>query len=125
MGIPYGKSYEDSDEEYPGYIREFGIGVAYQRYLWRDLYVVQHALPLLQMYMDEDDKKIQNGFQLFCTSRVGYHLEFFDNKWFVEPSLAFTYWPIKTNVPNSFEEMDDKWNNYFLFEPGLHFGYKF
>ena len=125
LGIPYGPSFEDPDEEYPGYIREFGIGFGYQRFLWKDLYVSQHAIPLMRIYMDEDDNKIQNGFQLFCTSRVGYHVKLFGDNWFVEPSMAATFWPIKTNVPDSFEDLDDKWNSYFLFEPGLHFGYKF
>jgi hypothetical protein len=44
---------------------------------------------------------------------------------FIDPSIAFTCWPVKTNVPESFAAMDRKWPSYFLFEPGLHFGIVF
>lgn len=125
LGIPYGSSYDNPDEAYLGYIREFGIGVAYQRYLWKALYSGIHALPLYQSYMDENDKKIQNGFELFLTFRLGYHISFFSYRFFIEPSIAMTYWPINTNVPDEFKKIDSKWPNYFLFEPGLHCGIMF
>lgn len=32
LGIPYGKSKEAPEEEYPGYIREFGVAFVYQRF---------------------------------------------------------------------------------------------
>jgi len=125
LGIPKGSSsYEAKGEDYPGYIRGTGIGVAYQRYLWEDLYVQVHALNLIQKYVNEKTDKDQYGYQLFCTFRVGYHIRFFDDKWFLEPSLATTYWPINTNIPEAFKSVEKKWNNY-AFEPGLHFGFKF
>jgi len=57
--------------------------------------------------------------------QLGYHFQFFKNRFFLEPSVAMTHWPINTNVPESFERVESKWSNYFLFEPGLHFGFKF
>jgi hypothetical protein len=75
--------------------------------------------------VNEEGEKIQNGFQLFLTGRVGYHIRLFKDRFFLEPSIAVTYWPINTNVPESFAEVEKKWPNYFLFEPGLHFGVKF
>lgn len=36
------------EEEYPGSVREYGLGVAYQRFLWKDAYTAVHALPLLK-----------------------------------------------------------------------------
>lgn len=125
LGIPYGSSFESAEYEYPGYIREYGLGVAYQRYLWKDLYTAIHAVPFLQKYVDKDGKKIQNGFQLFMTGRIGYHVRLFKDRFFIEPSLAVTYWPINTNTPESFKKLEEKWPNYFLFEPGLHLGVKF
>jgi hypothetical protein len=125
LGIPYWASADAPDRDYPGSIREYGIGLAYQRFLWRDLYAAFHATPLLQQYLDEDGKKIQNGFQLFLTLRAGYHFGFFADRLFVEPSVAVTAWPIKINAPDSFARVDGKWPNYFLFEPGLHFGVRF
>ena len=125
LGIPYGPSYESTDEFYPGLVRGYGLGLAYQRYLCKNFYSTVHATPLHQNYMDAENKKIQSGFQLFLTLRFGYHLKLFKNRFFFEPSVAFTYWPINTNLPESFSKVENKWPNYFLFEPGLHFGIKF
>lgn len=125
LGIPYGSSFQSTEYEYPGYIREYGVGIAYQRYLWKDLYTAIHAVPFLQKYVDKEGKKIQNGFQLFMTGRIGYHVRLFKDRFFIEPSLAVTYWPINTNTPAGFKKLEDKWPNYFLFEPGFHLGVKF
>lgn len=125
LGIPYGTSFQSPDEKYPGYIREFGIALAYQRFLWKGAYTAVHAMNALQRYADDDDIKIQNGYQLFMTYRLGYHVELFKSRLFIEPSVAITHWPVNTNVTESFAELESKWPNYFLFEPGLHFGIKF
>jgi len=102
----------------------YGVGAAYQRFLWRGGYAALHALPLLQQYVDSRGERIQNGFQLFITLRAGYRVDLFRDRAFLEPSVAFTYWPINTNVPESFARMDARWPNYFKFEPGLHFGFR-
>lgn len=125
LGIPYGKSLEAPEEKYPGYIRDFGIGLVYQRFLWKGIYASIDAMNTLQRYVNEDNIKIQNGYQLFMTYRLGYHLEFLKNRFFIEPSVAMTHWPVRTHVPESFATLDNKWPNYFLFEPGLHFGINF
>ena len=125
VGIPYGESFEAPEEEYPGYVRSLGVAFAYQRFLWKGAYAAVHAFNSRQSYFDESDNKIQNGYQLFMTFRLGYHIPLFKNRFFIEPSIAVTHWPINTNVPESFKVLEDKWNNYFLFEPGLHFGVKF
>ena len=39
--------------------------------------------------------------------------------------LKIARWPITTIVGESFTKLESKWPNYFLFEPGFHFGYKF
>jgi len=125
LGIPYGPAMGAPEEEYPGKVRGMGVGVAYQRLLWRGLYAAAHALPLLQRYSGEDGRHIQNGFQLFTTLRAGYQRKLFSDRWFIEPSVAATAWPINTNVPSPFAALDRKWRSYFLFEPGLHFGRRF
>ena len=125
LGIPWGPSFGKEEEEYPGRVRGIGLGVAYQRLLWRGLYVAGHALPLLQRYSDRSGTHLQSGFQVFTTLRTGYQVNLFSNRWFIEPSVAATAWPINTNVPASFAALDRKWNKYFLFEPGLHFGRRF
>ncbi len=123
LGIPYGSSMGAAEEAYPGHIREYGAGVAYQRFLWMGLYTSLSAVPFLRQYFDTDGRKIQNGFQLFMTLRVGYHVRLFDRA-FLEPSVAFTAWPISTNVPAAFAAQDRKWPSYFLAEPGFHFGFE-
>lgn len=125
LGIPYGKSFEAPEEKYPGYIRDFGVGLVYQRFLWKGFYASIDAMNSLQRYVNEENLKIQNGYQLFMTYRLGYHLKLFKNRFFIEPSVAMTHWPVRTNVPESFAKLDNKWPNYFLFEPGLHFGINF
>jgi hypothetical protein len=125
LGIPWGDARVAPEEKYPGYIREFGIGLVYQRFLWKGLYASVDAANMLQKYVDEENNKIQNGYQLFMTYRLGYHVQLFKNRFFIEPSVTATHWPIKTNVPESFAGFESKWPNYFLFEPGLHFGVKF
>jgi hypothetical protein len=125
LGIPYGDSFQDPEEKYPGYIRDFGIGLVYQRFLWKGAYASVDAMNCFQRYVDENNRKIQNGYQLFMTYRLGYSFQLFKDRFFLEPSISMTHWPIKANVPESFAEMEDKWPNYFLVEPGLHFGINF
>lgn len=125
VGVPYGPSFESPEVSYPGYVRETGIGVAYQRMLQGNFYSAVHVLPLVKQYYDETDQRIQNGFRLFLTLRAGYQFKFFSNRFVLEPSLAATYWPIDTNMPAAFEEKERRWPNYFLLEPGLHFAVRF
>jgi hypothetical protein len=124
LGIPYGSSFMSAKEAYPGHVREYGVGVAYQRFLWNGLYSSLEAVPLLRQYYDSQDHEIGNGFQLFLTLRLGYHIDLFDRV-FLEPSIAFNQWPVSTNVPDGFAAQDRKWPSYFLFEPGLHMGVEF
>ena len=119
---PLGIQYWQSGDPYPGRTRDFGLGVAYQRFLWRGAYAAVHAVPFVQQYLDEEGGVIQTGFQLFMTLRFGYHFSAFNDVFFIEPSVAFTTW-VNTNMPASFQEQDDRWSSFFLFEPGLHFGF--
>ena len=125
LGRPYGSDYGSDNSNFAGSIKAFGVGLVYKRFLWEGLYAAIHSTAFHQNYLDLERKKIQSGFQLFNTLRFGYHLKLFKNRFFIEPSIAFTYWPINTNLPNYFQVEEDKWPNYFLLEPGLHFGINF
>ncbi|WP_020594953.1 hypothetical protein [Spirosoma panaciterrae] len=125
LGIPWGPSFDAPGLNYPGHVRILAPTLAYQRYWWKGVYTAVHALNAFEKYMDESNKKIGNGYTLYLTFRLGYHLKFFKNRIFFEPSVGLTYWPVRTNVPESFKAVENKWPNYFPFEPGLHFGYKF
>ena len=125
LGIPYGKSFEAPEEKFPGYIREKGFALAYQRFLWKGLYTGVHVMSAWQTFVDNDGKKIDKGFQIFNTYRVGYHIKLFNDRFFIEPSIAITHRPYFTKMPDSFKQLDDKYSRFFFGEPGLHFGFNF
>jgi len=126
LGIPYtSKSFEAPETEFPGYIREYGFAFAYQKFLWKGLYAGVHVMNTWQNFVDVDGKKVDNGFQIFSTYRIGYHFKLFKDRFFIEPSIAVTHRPYHTRMPDSFKQLDDQWPKYLLGEPGLHFGYNF
>jgi len=109
-------------EDFPGFIRAYGIGIIYQRFLWRKFYSTIHVNSFLQNFYDENKEKLQSGFQLYLQFRLGYRFELLKNRFFLEPSISFNHWPINTNFPKTFKQKEDNWPNYFLFEPHLNFG---
>lgn len=120
----FNKSYGKPEEKFPGYIREYGIAIAYQRFFWKGLYAAVHVMPTLQIFVYENGNKVDNGFQIFCTNRVGYHFKLFKDRFFIEPSLGIAYRPYHTEMPDGFKQKDDKWPK-FTPEPGLHIGFNF
>ena len=120
----YNKEYGTPEEKFPGYIREYGIGLAYQRYFWKGLYVAVHAMPMWQTFKNENGDKLDNGFIIFNTYRAGYHIKLFKDRFFIEPSVGVAGRAFYTKMPNGFKEKDDKWPKYTP-EPGLHFGVNF
>ncbi len=118
-------TYGSSSRSYPGKIQAYGIGIGHQQFYWKGLYSTIQATPFFQQFFDLKDRKIGDGFQLYLQLRLGYRFEFFNKRCFLEPSVAFNYWPINTNIPDSFKEVDNRSVNYYLFEPGLHFGFRF
>lgn len=125
MGIPMGPHLQQESEFYPGNIREFGVGVSYQRFLWKGLFTSVQILPLKKIYLDENKNKVAEGFKLYTSYHLGYHIRLFKNRLFVEPQVHCNYWPINTKGPEGFEEKERKWNNYYLFEPNLFVGVNF
>lgn len=125
IGIPWGPSFDAPGLNYPGHVRILAPTLAYQHFWWKGVYTAVHALNAFEKYADGNNKKIGNGYTLYITYRLGYQLQFFKNRFFFEPSIGFTHWPVRTNVPASFKAVESKWPNYFLYEPGLHFGFNF
>jgi hypothetical protein len=125
IGIPYGKSFEAEGAGFPGSIRDYGIGIGYQRFLKKGLYAQVQVFNFLQIFANKDGKKIDNGFQIFNQYRVGYHFKLFKDRLFIQPSIAITHRPFHTKMPDGFKQQDDKWSKFFFGEPGLHFGYNF
>ena len=117
---------ESGSEFYPGHVRETGIGISYQRMLWKGLFATVEVLPQYKTYLDENNNKIGNGFKLYNSFHLGYHLAFGKRKrLFIEPQIHSQFWVFDTNTPEDFKALDNKWTNYFLFEPNLYIGIKF
>ncbi|NQX91626.1 MAG: hypothetical protein HRT74_05795 [Flavobacteriales bacterium] len=130
MGINYWdgvvEKIDSGTEYYNGYLRETGIGVTYQRMLWKGLFASVEVLPQIQTYMDLDGNKIKNGFKLYNSYHLGYHVAFGKQKqFFVEPQVHVNQWMFDNNSPNGFKEFDDKYGNVFFFEPNIYLGINF
>jgi len=126
MGIQmWDPLFQDESEFFPGRLGEWGIGVTYQRMLWKGLFATVEILPLYKTYLDGNKKQIGDGFKLYTTFHAGYHIRLFKNRIFVEPQIHCNYWPIDSKGPQGFQEKESKWNNYFLFEPNLYIGFNF
>lgn len=124
IGIPFGPSFDAPGLNYPGHARILAPTVGYQRFWWKGAYTSIYALNAFEKYMDQNKKKIGNGYTLYVNFHLGYQFKFFRNRFFFEPAIGCSYWPVRTNVPESFKKAEEKWPNYFI-QPGLHFGFNF
>lgn len=117
-------TYGNSKELYPGYVRAYGVGAGYQHFYWKGLFTTIQATPFIKQYYDLVDNKTQKGFQLYLQLIAGYRFEFFKNHFYLEPAFALKYWPVDTNFPEGFSEIENGTPKY-IFEPSLNFGVKF
>ena len=124
IGIPFGPSFDAPGLNYPGHARILAPTIGYQRFLWKGAFTSVHALNAFETYYDQNKNKIGNGYTLYLNFHLGYQLQFFKNRFFFEPAIGCSYWPVRTNVPESFKSVENKWNNYFI-QPGLNFGFNF
>jgi hypothetical protein len=111
-------------ELYPGKVRASGVGLGYQRFLWKKLYTNVEPTFFLQQFYDITNKKIQKGFQLYLQFVLGYRFEFCNKRLFIEPAFALKYWPVNTNLPASFANIEGGARKY-KFDPLLNFGFRF
>ncbi len=125
IGIPFGKQFEAEGQGFPGYIREYGVSLNYQRFLRKAIFAQVDVMPAWQTFVSDDAEKIDKGFQIFNTYSIGYHVKLFKDRFFLQPSLAITHRPYQSAMPGSFKQVDDKWPRFFYGQPGLHFGYNF
>lgn len=117
---------ETKSEYYPGHVRTIGLGLSYQRMLWKGLFATAEVLPQMLTYLDENADKIVNGFKLYTSYHLGYHIAFGKKKhFFIEPQINCMLWTSDNNSPNGFKQLNDKWRNYFLLEPQIYLGWNF
>lgn len=119
------KAYKQPEEKFPGFVREIGMTVSYQRFFWKGLYAQLDVMPTWQIFSNESGNKIKDGFQLFNSYRVGYHFKFFNDKFFFQPSICMTHRAYHTELPDGFKQLDDKWSKFVFPEPGLNIGFNF
>ena len=124
LGIPWGKIFDGTEDTYPGHARILGPALGYQRFWWKGVYTSLYAMSAFEKYYDEHNKEIGNGYTLYLDTYIGYQFKFFKNRFFFEPAIGISYWPIRTNVPASFKAVEQKWPNYFI-QPGFDFGFNF
>lgn len=124
IGIPFGPSFDAPGLNYPGHARILAPTLGYQRFWWKGAYTSVQALNAFEKYIDEDKKKIGNGYTLYLDFYLGYQFRFFKNRFFFEPAIGCSYWPVRTNVPESFKLVEESWPNYFI-QPGFDFGFNF
>lgn len=126
LGIPmWDPLFREESERYPGRLRESGVGVTYQRLLWKKLFGQIEVLPLKKTYLDDTGKKVDDGFKLYTSYHIGYRLQFLRDRLFVEPQVHCNYWPIDSDAPHDFAVIENRWNSYFLFEPNVYVGFRF
>jgi hypothetical protein len=123
IGIPYGSSFGDPAEDYPGFVRSVGVGLGWRRDLYRGLDASVRSFHFLQLY-HEDGQPRKTGYQLFLQTRIGWRWTSGTPGFWIEPAVAFNWWPLEVGRPDSFRAMDDRWPSYFLFEPWLNAGWR-
>ena len=128
MGIQLWDSHlMKKSEYYPGRLLEYGVGVTYQRMLWKGLFAAIEVLPLKQEYLNENGEKIKEGFRLYTTYHVGYRISLLRDRVYIAPQIHCNYWPVMTDGPEGFKERESRdWTkNYVLFEPNIYIGINF
>lgn len=90
-------AYGKPEEKFPGYVREIGITASYQRFVWKGLYAQLDVMPTWQNFVNDNGKKIDDGFQIFNSYRVGYHIKLFKDRFFFQPSICVTHRAFHTN----------------------------
>lgn len=117
---------ESKSEYYPGHAQATGIGITYQRMLWKGLFSTAEILPQYLTYLDLDGHEITNSFRLYTSYHLGYHFAFGKGEhFFIEPQINSMLWTSDNNAPDGFKQLDEKWRNYFLFEPQIYIGVSF
>lgn len=124
LGIPFGPSFDAPGLNYPGHARILAPTLGYQRFWWKGVYTSVYALNAFEKYIDKNKKKLGNGYTLYLDFYLGYRFKFFKDRFFFEPAIGISYWPVRTNVPESFKAVEQKWPNHFI-QPGLDFGFNF
>ncbi len=127
LGIDlWDEAFLDKAYFFPGRLRETGIGITYQRKLWKGLFATLEIMPLLTEYIDDSGNLLSKGFKVYNSYHLGYHIPLFkQGRFFIEPQLHVNHWPINNDVHADFKVLENQWDEFFLVEPNLYLGVKF
>jgi hypothetical protein len=123
---PMSIGFSGNTNKYPRHVVSGGFAFGYQRYLWKNVFVMPMINPLIVNYYDKDNKRITSGFMLMLVGRLGYRFDFnfFRQPFYFEGGGEICYWPLNTNEPDDFKEIENMFNK-FVFSPSLNIGFKF
>lgn len=124
LGIPFGPDFDAPGLNFPGHAQILAPTIGYQRFWWKGVYTSIHALNAFETYFNQQKDKTGNGYTLYLDFYLGYQFKFFKNRFFFEPAIGISYWPIRSNVPDAFKAVEERWQNYFI-QPGFDFGFNF
>jgi hypothetical protein len=119
------EAYKKPEERFPGYVREYGVTLSYQRFVWDGFYAQLDVMPTYQVFANDNSVAIDEGFQMFNSYRIGYHIKLFNDKFFFQPSVCVTHRAYHTELPDGFKQLDDRWSKFIFPEPGLNVGFNF
>jgi hypothetical protein len=77
LAIPmWDPKFESADENYPGYVRAFGLGVGYQRFIWKGF--LQPCMPFLsyKTFIRTPMNKFNPDSSYICRLNLGIRLTF-------------------------------------------------
>jgi hypothetical protein len=95
---------DTQSEFYPGHVRASGVGITYQRMLWKGLFATVEVLPQFQTYLDLDKNKVGDGFQVYNSYHLGYHFAFGKRKrFFIEPQVHAQHWLFENDARYGFQ----------------------
>lgn len=121
----FNDSYGKEEEKFPGAVREMGLSLVYQRFFWKGVYAEVNVMPSWQIFTNQSNKKLKDGFQIFNTYRVGYHIKLFKDRFFIQPAISITHRALHSTLPEGFKQLDDKWSKFIYGEPGFNIGFNF
>lgn len=93
--------------------------------IWKGLFAQVEIMPMCKLFLDEKGSEIDDGFRLYTSYHAGWRFELWGGRVFLEPQIHCNYWPVNSKGPAGFAELEEKWDDYFLFEPNLYIGIYF
>jgi hypothetical protein len=121
--IPFGSSsFDVSGANYSGHVCIHAPVTGYQESWWNWCCTSLYVLTAVENYLDAGRKLIGNAYVVYPDVYLNDQIQQFKHRYFSEPSIGCSDWSVRTNVPESFQSIEQQGKNYFL-QPGLAFDF--